>query len=64
MQQLLSAFRELDLGAARRALKACRDANQTFGLEPLFTLYERRISAFEKNPPSPDWGGVVDMEKH
>ena len=44
------------------AAEACRGLDPELGLDELYDLYERRIQAFQADPPPPDWGGVFDAE--
>ena len=53
-----------DFQRARSLLDQCRAAPDTFALSPLYDLYQQRLDEFAVSPPSPDWDGVFNMEKH
>ena len=61
--ELLAAYRAQDWAGARAALARCRELAQAFPeLCEFYDLYEARITAYEADPPGPDWDGVFVAE--
>ncbi len=54
--------RARDWMGALEAAAACRGLDPELELYEVYDLYERRIRAFQANPPPSDWGGVFDAE--
>ena len=54
--RLLAAYRAQDWDAAEAEIEAGLDAAPE--LARLYELYRRRIDAYRKTPPAPDWDGV------
>ena len=59
---MLARYRARDWTGALEAAAACRGLDPELGLHELYDLYERRIRAFQADPPPPDWGGIFDAE--
>lgn len=59
---MLARYRARDWTGALEAAAACRRLDPNLGLYELYDLYERRIRAFQADPPPPDWGGIFDAE--
>ncbi len=59
-REMLAAYRAQDWAAARERLIMMRTLDQRLGLGlgRLLDLQERRILAYEADPPDPDWDGV------
>jgi adenylate cyclase len=53
---MLERYRAQDWAQAQAALSRCRGRDSR--LEPLYDLYEERITYFTANPPAADWDGV------
>ncbi len=66
VSQALAAYRQQKWSAALRALSSCQHTFQqkTNGLDmnTFCELYERRIKAFEVDPPPPNWDGVATLQ--
>ena len=58
----LARYRARDWTGAPEAAAACQSLDPELGLYELYDLYERRVRAFQADPPPPDWGGVFDAE--
>ncbi len=54
--EMLVAYRGRRWREARTLAAACRQLNG--GLSGLYDLFDERTSAYEANPPAPDWDGV------
>lgn len=61
-RELLTAYRAQDWAGARQALADCRAQGKAHGLDAFYDWLEARITAFEANPPGPDWNGVTVAE--
>ncbi|MGC2413963.1 MAG: adenylate/guanylate cyclase domain-containing protein [Stellaceae bacterium] len=53
---MLERYRAQDWARAQAALSQCRGRDPR--LEPLYDLYEERLTYFAANPPAADWDGV------
>ncbi len=62
VEEMIACYRDRDFAGAASVLARCRAADEGFGLEALFALYERRIDGFRQNPPPEDWDGVFIAE--
>lgn len=56
---MLAAYRRQDWTGARDHLASCHVLGKSYGLDDLYSLYERRIVDFENSPPGPQWDGVA-----
>jgi adenylate cyclase len=59
-QAMLAAYRGQQWQQARRLVAECRNLNGD--VSALYDLYEKRLDAFEADPPGPDWDGVFVAE--
>ena len=59
-QAMLAAYRGQQWQQARRLVAECRNLNG--GVSGLYDLYEKRLDAFEADPPGSDWDGVYVAE--
>ncbi|MBY0582495.1 MAG: adenylate/guanylate cyclase domain-containing protein [Sphingomonas sp.] len=59
-QAFITAYREQDWPAARRALAVLDVRAGHYGLVRYYALMADRITAFEANPPGSDWNGIYN----
>jgi adenylate cyclase len=62
VSEMLARYRRRDFAGATEAIVRCREADDGFGLESFFDLYESRIRIFQQSPPPVDWNGVFVLE--
>jgi adenylate cyclase len=55
---MLTAYRGQDWAKCRDLIAACRGAGQSWDLDHLYDLFEKRVAEYEKDPPGPGWDGV------
>jgi len=56
--EMLAAYRNRDWDGALEAISRGRRTDEAHALELLYKLYEKRILAFQKDPPPDDWNGA------
>jgi adenylate cyclase len=59
--ETLAAYRNRDWDGALEAIARGRRTDEAHALEQLYELYEKRIRAFQKDPPPDDWNGAVAL---
>ena len=59
--EMLAAYRNRDWDGALEAIARGRRTDEAHVLELLYKLYEKRILAFQKDPPSDDWNGAFAL---
>jgi len=55
---MLACYRNREFGEAAALVGQCRELGTSFGLKPLYDLYDERIAIFRKEPPPENWTGV------
>jgi adenylate cyclase len=61
-KDLLAAYRSQEWVRARELIATARELGRPMKLGELYDMYIERISAYERNPPSPVWDGVYIAE--
>jgi adenylate cyclase len=59
--EMLAAYRNRDWNDALAAIARGRRTDEAHALELLYELYEKRILAFQKDPPPDDWNGAYAL---
>ena len=59
--EMLAAYRSRDWDGALEAIARGRRTDEAHALELLYDLYEKRILAFQKDPPPDDWNGAFAL---
>ena len=59
--EMLAAYRNRDWDGALEAIARGRRTDEAHALELLYKLYEKRILAFQKDPPPDDWNGAFAL---
>ncbi len=62
MSDVLSAYRSQDWDGTLRAVEACCDRANGFGLGGLLEIYRDRVATFRSAPPPLDWDGVFTAD--
>ena len=62
-EEMLALYRNRDWAGAENAVQRAKQAEETFGLIPVFDLYQSRIEAFRIAPPPASWDGVFAYEE-
>jgi adenylate cyclase len=62
-EEMLALYRNQDWDGAENAAQRAKQAEETFGLIPVFDLYQSRIEAFRIAPPPATWDGVFAYEE-
>jgi adenylate cyclase len=59
--EMLAAYRNRDWDGALEAIARGRRTDEAHALELLYKLYEKRILAFQNDPPPDDWNGAFAL---
>jgi adenylate cyclase len=59
--EMLAAYRNRDWDEALEAIARGRRTDEAHALELLYKLYEKRILAFQQDPPPADWNGAFAL---
>ena len=59
--EMLACYRGRDWDGALAAIERGRKTDEAHSLQYLYTLYEARIRAFQKEPPPDDWNGAFAL---
>ncbi|WP_426437757.1 CHASE2 domain-containing protein [Bradyrhizobium genosp. P] len=59
--EMLACYRSRDWDGALAAIERGRKSDEAYSLQYLYSLYEARIRAFQKEPPPDDWNGAFAL---
>jgi adenylate cyclase len=59
--EMLACYRNRDWSEALFAIERGRNSDVANALEKLYDLYEKRIRAYQENPPPEDWNGAFAL---